>query len=122
MPLLASPEEIQKFSQNMQDRHAQLAEAIVRYVESKALDIPVASSFASMTAAGARGEVDGRALIIAKPAYFADTLRLDIVAMRPRVEELEAQGKTVVLVGDERAAGLGGSGLSRNNFAHGGGR
>lgn len=80
-----------------------LAEAIVRYVESKALDIPVASSFASMTAAGARGEVDGRALIIAKPAYFADTLRLDIVAMRPRVEELEAQGKTVVLVGDERA-------------------
>ncbi len=30
MPLLASPEEIRRFSQDMQDRHAQLAEAIVR--------------------------------------------------------------------------------------------
>lgn len=59
-----------------------LARAVVRFVEGRKLSVPEATAFQSLTAAGARAEVDGKTVVAGKPAYFATELKVSIEPMR----------------------------------------
>ena len=59
------------------------------------------SDFRSLTAAGAMARVEGQTVYVAKPDFFREELHVDV----PRSEEianLQAQGKTAVVIGDEK--------------------
>jgi len=79
-----------------------LAAAIVRHADASGLPPAEPSDFRSLTGAGAVGRVNGQTVYVARPDFFRDELRIDI----PREQDiasLQAEGKTVVAVGDERA-------------------
>ncbi|MEK0312889.1 heavy metal translocating P-type ATPase [Cohnella sp. 56] len=83
-----------------------LAQAIVRYAASQGIVLPAASDFYSETGIGVRARVDGGDWRIGKPDMSGAA-----VAQPPHMGEtiarLEAEGKTVVLLSDDRGiAGL----------------
>jgi len=68
-----------------------IAKAIVAASEKK---LPV-EDFKSITGKGAEGRVDGKAIKVVSPGYLRDQ---KIELADPRIEPLQAQGKTVVFV------------------------
>ena len=76
-----------------------LGEAIVRYAESQGLPLAEPSDFRSITAMGATAQVEGEAVFVAKPDFFRNELRAE-VPQGDEIARLEAEGKTVVLVGN----------------------
>lgn len=78
-----------------------LAAAIVRYAETHGTTLADPSEFRSITAVGATARVEGREVYVAKPDYFRNELRVD-VPQALEIAHLEAEGKTVVLVGDRQ--------------------
>jgi heavy metal translocating P-type ATPase len=81
-----------------------LARAVARFAASNNVDVVDAEGFSSLTGAGAIGRVDGTTVVVAKPAHYTRTLGVDLGPLAKRVEELEGEGKTVVVVGDGVAA------------------
>lgn len=75
-----------------------LAKAILQKAEEYAFSLVPAKDFRAHTGAGAHGIVDGEAYDIGSPALFAD-LGVDITTITPRIEALQRDGNTVVLVG-----------------------
>ena len=78
-----------------------LARAIVVAAEEKGTLVATATDFEALTGAGARAMIDGRAASVGSPDLYA---QLGSPAPAPVVEAAEAlraDGKTVVLVGDE---------------------
>ena len=75
-----------------------LARAIVDRATSEGLEPVRADDFQSLTGAGARARVDGRTVHIGSPALFAQ-LGVGLASLTGDIERLQAQGKTVVLVG-----------------------
>ena len=80
-----------------------LAGAIVRYAEAQGLTPAEPSDFRSFTATGAVARVDDQTVYVAKPDLFRDELRVD-VPLRVEIAQLEAEGKTTVLVGTHESA------------------
>ncbi len=68
-----------------------IARAIVEQAKAEGQPIATATSFRSITGGGVRAEVNGRSIAIAKP---------DRSAVPNGLEELERQGKTVVVLSD----------------------
>ena len=84
-----------------------LARAIVERARSEGIEPPEPSGFESLTGAGAKAQVDGRAVYVGSPALFRDVLGVSPDGALEDVARLQAEGKTVVLVGDdERVEGL----------------
>lgn len=79
-----------------------LGEAIVRYAEAQGLEPAESSEFRSITAMGATAQVEGETVFVAKPDFFRNELRAE-VPHGDEIARLEAEGKTVVLVGDRAA-------------------
>lgn len=78
-----------------------LAQAIVRHAQSAGrAPVPV-SDVRSLTGAGISARLDGRAVYVGSPALF-QRLHLPLTGAETPIEWLQGEGKTVVLVGDER--------------------
>lgn len=83
-----------------------LARAIVDRAREEDVETVEARAFQALTGAGAKAEVEGRSVYVGSPALFRD---LDVspnpssdgVLGDEEVERLQADGKTVVLVGTE---------------------
>ncbi len=83
-----------------------IAEAIVRYVEQKGFKPPVARGFENVPGHGALAVVDGRRILVGKPALL-EREGVDFSGLSARREELASTGRTVVVVAvDGRASGL----------------
>jgi heavy metal translocating P-type ATPase len=81
-----------------------LALAILRYAEAQEVAPAPISDFRSLTGAGAVARVNGSNVYVASPDYFERQLRLALGQATDRIVQLQSEGKTVVVVGDERAA------------------
>ena len=81
-----------------------LAHAVVRYAREAGIQPIDVDDFHSLTGAGATARINGTAVFIGSPDLFEHQLRLPLDAARARIERLQGDGKTVVVVGDEGAA------------------
>jgi Cd2+/Zn2+-exporting ATPase len=81
-----------------------LAKAIVGYAKAKGIAPAQASGFRALTGAGVQAQVDGRIVYVGSPEFFETQLKTGVEVLRQHVLRLQAEGKTVVLVGDENAA------------------
>ena len=79
-----------------------LAQAIVRKANAESIAIPAADGFEAATGSGASARVDGQACFVGSPHHF-ETLGVRVSEAVPDIIRLQEDGKTVVLVGDERA-------------------
>jgi len=81
-----------------------LARAIVRRAEEQSL-VPVElTDFRSLTGAGASARLDGRTIYAGNPELFHSKLGVSLERAWEDINQLQGQGKTVVLLGDEEAA------------------
>ncbi len=76
-----------------------LAFAVLQHAAEQGLAVPQATNFLATAGRGASATVEGRTISIGSPRWF-DELK---IAYPNRVTELAAQGKTVLLVAEERA-------------------
>ncbi len=76
-----------------------LAWSIVRRAQEEEVRLLPAQDFRALVGAGAVASVDGREVSVGSPSLF-EKLGLDVGPVRDTVERLQAEGKTVVLVGD----------------------
>ena len=88
-----------------------LARAIVDRARSDGLALPETRDFEALAGAGAKARLDGRTVYVGSPALFGDfgasSDGMDEDGMGEEIERLQAEGKTVVLVGnEERIEGL----------------
>jgi Cu+-exporting ATPase len=84
-----------------------LARAVVAAARQQGLPLPLAIRFASVTGGGARGEVDGREVLVGSRSWLADQGVADLAAVDDRAAALERQGRTVMHVAvDRRLAGI----------------
>ncbi|MBX9582151.1 MAG: copper-translocating P-type ATPase [Gemmataceae bacterium] len=83
-----------------------LAAAIVQGAEARGLGLSEARDFQSVTGKGVVGTVGGRAVALGNAALLADR-SVPSDPLRPRLEELRREGRTVMLVAvDGKLAGL----------------
>ena len=81
-----------------------LARAVLRHAEARGVALPAAEGFRSFTGAGATARVHGRDVYVGSPGLFQSQLGIDLSAHRPAIDRLQAEGKTVVVLGDAAAA------------------
>jgi Cd2+/Zn2+-exporting ATPase len=79
-----------------------LGRAIVAEAKRRGLSIAAATDHQAIAGRGAHADVGGARWHIGKPSLF-DSVAADVLEAR---ERLEAEGKTVVVVGDDRVRGL----------------
>jgi len=72
-----------------------LAQSLLRYVESKQIVVPEALDKKAMLGQGVTGTVNGHVVSLIAPSKLTKTLSADLTR---RIEALEGQGKTVVVV------------------------
>jgi Cu+-exporting ATPase len=83
-----------------------LARAIVTAAQDRGIDLPEATQFESVTGFGVRAQVSGRQVLVGRPAFLSEQ-GIDMQRIAPRVEKLEATGRTVVVVAaDGKPLGL----------------
>ncbi len=88
------------------DSEHPLASAIVTGAAERKVEVPRASSFASVTGQGVRAEVDGHVVLVGNARLLADA-GVEPASLPEWAESLAAEGKTAMLVAiDGRAAGL----------------
>ena len=84
-----------------------LARAIVAYGKAQGVQPQPVEAFQAVAGAGARATLDGRSVAVGSPDWFAHTLGMGLDDVVDRLARMQAEGKTVVLVGDgERIWGL----------------
>jgi Cu+-exporting ATPase len=83
-----------------------LAAAVLAGARERALRLPPASAFESVTGRGVRGTVEGHEVLAGNATLLAES-RIDGAALDAQAAELRAAGQTVMMVSiDGRAAGL----------------
>jgi P-type Cu+ transporter len=83
-----------------------LAAAILDGARGRALRIPAASAFESVTGRGVRGTVDGRHVLAGNAALLAEA-HIGTAALDARAAALRSAGQTVMLIAiDEQPAGV----------------
>ncbi|MHB9032024.1 MAG: heavy metal translocating P-type ATPase [Anaerolineae bacterium] len=80
-----------------------LARAIARYAHSRQVKPSVLSGYRSMTGSGAAGLLQDRPIYAGSLDLFRARLDLPLAEIQEQVDALQAEGKTAVLVGDDRA-------------------
>ena len=94
--ILAAAAGIERLSQHP------LARAIQSYVEAEGVDPAEIAEFHSLTGAGASSTFNGTTLHIGKPSLFEDQLGISLDPLREQIVRLQAEGQTVVVLGDDR--------------------
>jgi Cu+-exporting ATPase len=83
-----------------------LASAIVQGAEVQGVKLGETQDFLAVTGKGVRGRVEGRTVLLGNAAFLTEN-SIAVDSMRGRVEALQAEGQTVMLLGvDGRLAGL----------------
>ena len=80
-----------------------LARAIVRYSDSQGVQPIEVSGFRSLTGAGALGHYDNHLIHVGSPHLFGGQLGINLRDIEAEIARLQAEGKTVILVGDEQS-------------------
>ena len=81
-----------------------LAQAIVRHAEAQSV-VPVeVNDFRSLTGAGVLARRNGGVAYVGSPDFFRSQLGQTLDSQAETIQRLQAEGKTVVLVGDETSA------------------
>ena len=75
-----------------------LAKAIIKTAEEQRVPVYPAADFTAITGKGAQGTVNGELVYIGNPRLFSE-LGISLAAVADDVAQLEAQGKTVMIVG-----------------------
>ena len=84
-----------------------LARAIVAGAAARNISVPAVAEFDSVTGGGARGHVEGRAVLVGTRGWLAEEGVAALAALDGRAEQLQQQGRTVMHVAvDGRFAGL----------------
>ena len=84
-----------------------LARAIVAGAAARNISVPAVAEFDSVTGGGARGHVEGRAVLVGTRVWLAEEAVADLAVLDDRAEQLQQQGRTVMRVAvDGRFAGL----------------
>jgi Cd2+/Zn2+-exporting ATPase len=78
-----------------------LARAIVEHAQSEGVTPAPVNEFRALTGAGAQGRVDGQTFYVGSPALFQQ-MQVSLTNIQDEITRLQAQGKTVVLVGNEQ--------------------
>ncbi len=79
-----------------------LAQAIVRYAEAQGVQPVELADFRSLTGAGASARLDGRTVYVGSPDLFHSKLSVSLEHAWGDINQLQGEGKTVVIVGDEQ--------------------
>lgn len=80
-----------------------LARAIVRHAEAQGVSPSDVSDFRALTGAGASVRWNGALVYIGSPDLFESRLGISLAGSREEIQRLQGEGKTVVIVGDEKA-------------------
>lgn len=78
-----------------------LGEAIVRKAREEEIPFSAAEAFEALVGLGAKGKVNGQELFIGGMRLFLER-NIPVVAIQPQISSLEEQGKTAILLGNER--------------------
>ena len=81
-----------------------IASAIVRTASDRHLDVPDVSGFRAEAGEGVKGTVDGEAVVVGKPQFLKANNTRGMENLKPKAEDMEAQGQTVVYVAVARRA------------------
>lgn len=79
-----------------------LAQAIVRYAKENNVNPSSVSDFRALTGAGATARINGSTVYIGSPDLFQSKLSISLDSAQNDVNRLQGEGKTVVVVGDEK--------------------
>jgi Cu+-exporting ATPase len=83
-----------------------IAEAIRQAANERQEALSEVSGFKAVPGQGARAVVEGRAILVGNPEFMSSN-GIDLNGLRPRVEKIQQEAKTAVLVGlDDRIVGL----------------
>lgn len=80
-----------------------LARAIVRHAEAQGIPPSEVSDFRALTGAGASVGWNGELMYIGSPDLFESRLGISLADSQEDIQHLQGEGKTVVIVGDEKA-------------------
>ncbi len=80
-----------------------LAKSIIEKSKAEGMNLSSASRFRATPGKGVRGDVGGRTYYIGSPALFSE---LSIPFPETKVRELEDEGKTAILVGNQECMGI----------------
>ena len=80
-----------------------LARAVVAKAGSWGMSLKSASEFNAIPGKGVKGNIDGKMYYIGSPAMFSE---LSIPFPQAKVKELEEEGKTAILVGNQECMGI----------------
>lgn len=84
-----------------------LAHAVVVAAREQRLPLAAAKDFQSTTAGGVAGTIDGRRLLVGKPAFFRECGAADITTLESLATPFQARGATAIFIAvDGRAAGV----------------
>ncbi len=84
-----------------------LARAIVDYALERGIELAEITDFQAVPGKGVRAGLDGCTVFVGSPAFFTQHLGIDLTPVRTDLERLQAEGKTVVLVGQALQPGSG---------------
>lgn len=78
-----------------------LADAILKLISEKGLELETIDEFMSITGRGAKGMIDGEQYYIGNPRLFKES-GVSVEGHIKQIEHLQDEGKTVILVGSSR--------------------
>ena len=79
-----------------------LAEAIVKYAEEKALSIDKATNFLAVPGHGVQGDIKNIKYYFGNRKLITDIVKLDISHAEKKIQKLEDNGKTVMILASEK--------------------
>lgn len=80
-----------------------LARAVVEYAAAQGVSPVEINDFRALSGAGAQAAWNGKRVYIGSPVLFQEKLGVDLEALTAEITRLQAEGKTVVLLGEETA-------------------
>ncbi|OJX40360.1 MAG: cadmium-translocating P-type ATPase [Chloroflexi bacterium 44-23] len=80
-----------------------LARAVVQYAAAQGIVPAEINGFRAFSGAGAQATWQGKQVYIGSPALFQEKLGVNLEALSAEIVRLQAEGKTVVLLGEETA-------------------
>lgn len=86
------------------ERHSEhpLARAIVRYADEHDIAPTESADVRALPGAGAVARLNGSSVYVGSPRLFQRQLGVSLEESRERIAQLQGEGKTVIVVGDER--------------------
>lgn len=99
---MTSPQELLALAAGVERRSGHpLARAILRHAEEQSVAPVELTDFRSLTGAGASARLNGRKIYIGSPDLFHTKLGISLECAREDISQLQRQGKTVVVMGDD---------------------